>query len=321
MRLLVLGGTSFVGRHLVQAALDDGHAVTVFHRGRTNPDLFSQVERRLGDRSTGNLEALRDGGWDATVDVSAYVPRHVEQALAALDGREGHYVLVSSISAYDPAVATTHESSPTYAEPDPATEQVTAQSYGPLKAACERQAIRSLAPQSPAIVRPTFVAGPHDPTDRFTYWARVVSEGGPVPLAWPDVPVQVIDARDLAAFMLRLATTASSGAFDAVGPFAPLRDMLTAMAPPDVEVDLVDVGPERLDAAGVTLPLVDGDPASVPLMTRPGTAARGAGLTPRGFRDTARDTAAWDESRGRPPLRVGPSPAQRAELLRGEVVS
>ena len=315
MRLLVLGGTSFVGRHLVQAALDEGHAVTVFHRGRTNPDLFPDVERRLGDRARGDLDALRDGRWDATVDVSAYVPRHVAEALAALDGRQGHYVLVSSISAYDPATATTDEGSPPYGEPDPDTEHVTAESYGPLKAACERQALRSLTPVTPAIVRPTFVVGPHDPTDRFTYWARVVAEGGQVPLAWPDAPLQVIDVRDLGAFMLTLAIRRSSGAFDAVGPFGSLEDMLTAMLPREADTTLVDVGPESLDAAGVALPMVDGDPASVPLMTRPGSRAGDAGLHCRGLRETARDTVAWDIERGSPELRVGPSAAQRAALL------
>ena len=315
MRLLVLGGTSFVGRHLVQAALDAGHTVTLVHRGRTNPDLFPDVERRLADRSSGHLDALGDGRWDATVDVSAYVPRHVEQALAALDGRQGHYVLVSSISAYDPSVATTDEGSPTYSEPDPETEQVTAEAYGPLKAACERQALRLLAPRRPAIVRPTFVVGPHDPTDRFSYWARVVAEGGQVPLAWPEAPLQVIDARDLAAFMLAVTTSGAGGAFDAVGPFAPLRDQLAAMVPPGVASEVVDVGPERLDAVGVALPMVDGDPSSVPLMTRPGSRAVEAGLRCRGIAETAHDTIAWDIERGSPDLRVGPSAAERAALL------
>jgi 2'-hydroxyisoflavone reductase len=320
MRLLVLGGTSFVGRHLVQTALDEGHTVTVFHRGRTNPDLFPQVEHRRGDRSTGDLASLRDGRWDATVDVSAYVPAHVTQALAALDGRQGHYVLVSSISAYDPATATADEGSPTYSAPDPDTEQVTAETYGPLKAACERHAVRSPAASSVAIVRPTFVVGPHDPTDRFTYWARVVAHGGQVPLAWPDAPVQVIDARDLGDFLLGLAASGTAGAFDAVGPFAPLRDLLAAMVPPGVHTDLVDVGAERLEAAGVVLPLVDGDPASIPLMSRPGSRAMDAGLRCRSLSATARDTVAWDTERGTPELRVGPSPAQRAVLLAGDPI-
>lgn len=321
MRLLVLGGTSFVGRHLVEAALERGHLVTLYHRGRTNPGLFPQAEHRYGDRTSGDYSALATGAWDATVDVSAYVPRHVDQALQALDGRHGHYVLVSSVSAYDPALATRDEGSPRYSPPGPDTEAVDAETYGPLKAACERVAERRLDPLGPAphglaIVRPTFVVGPYDPTDRFTYWARVMAGGGRVPVAWPDAPVQVIDARDLARFMLRLATTATSGVFDAVGPYGTLTRMLADMSVPERPCELVDVGSDALDAAGVSLPLIDGDPASRPLMTRLGDRAIGAGLTVRSLAETARDTVAWDVHRGRPALRVGPDEAQRAALIR-----
>jgi 2'-hydroxyisoflavone reductase len=157
--------------------------------------------------------------------------------------------------------------------------------------------------------------GPHDPTDRFTYWARVMDEGGRVPLAWPDAPVQLIDARDLAAFMLGLVETATAGSFDAVGPYAPLHRLLTQIAHPDRPYALVDVGPDRLSQAGVTLPMVDGDPASVPLMTRPGGRAVAAGLTTRALHETAHDIVAWDLRRGRPPLVAGPTPEQRAALL------
>ena len=315
MRLLVLGGTSFVGRHLVDAALTRGHDVTLFHRGRTNPSLFGAAEHRHGDRTTGDYSALGEGSWDATVDVTAYVPRHVDEAVSTLDGRHGHYVLVSSISAYDPAQATRDETAPRHPEPAPDTETITAATYGPLKAACERRVEDQLAVDTWTVVRPTFVVGPYDPTDRFTFWARDMDEGGPVPLAWPDSPVQVIDARDLAAFMLGLAESATPGSFDAVGPHAPLRRMLADLAPPDRTYELIDVGPERLAEAGVTLPMVDGDPDSVPLMTRPGARATAAGLTTRALRETARDTVAWDGGRGRPPLIAGPTQAQRAALL------
>jgi 2'-hydroxyisoflavone reductase len=315
MRLLVLGGTSFVGRHLVDAALAHGHEVTLFHRGRTNPHLFTDAEHRPGDRATGDYASLAEGGWDATVDVTAYVPRHVDQALDVLANRAGHYVLVSSVSAYDPARATPDEDSPRHAGPDPDTEQVTAETYGPLKAACERHVEDRLPDGTWAIVRPTYVVGPHDPTDRFTYWARVMDDGGRVPLAWPDAPLQVVDARDLAAFMLRLAESRRPGRFDGVGPHGPLREMLAELANPDHPYELVDVGAQRLAAERVTLPMVDGDPAAVPLMTRPGERARAAGLRTRPVAQTARDTVAWDRERGRPALSVGPAPEQRAALL------
>lgn len=317
MRILVLGGTSFVGRHLVEAALEHGHQVTLFHRGRTNPHLFPQAEHLLGDRDSGDYAALADGRWNATVDVSAYVPRHVEQALDALDGRHGHYVLVSSVSAYDPTVATRDEGSARYSPPGPDTEQVTADTYGPLKAACERAAERRTEPGGLAIVRPTFVVGPHDPTDRFTYWARVMAHGGRVPVAWPDEPVQVIDVRDLAQFMLRLATTPTGGVVDAVGPHAPLAAFLADLSVDTRPYELVDVGPDRLLEVGVELPLLDGDPASRALMTRLGDRALAAGLQVRSLRMTARDTVAWDVRRGRPALRAGPDASQRAALLEG----
>jgi 2'-hydroxyisoflavone reductase len=315
MRVLVLGGTSFVGRHLVDVALARGHDVTLFHRGRTNPSLFGAAEHRHGDRTTGDYASLGEGSWDATIDVTAYVPRHADEAMSALEGRHGHYVLVSSISAYDPARATRDESAPQHPEPAPDTETITAATYGPLKAACERRVETRLAADSWAVVRPTFVVGPHDPTDRFTFWGRVMAEGGRVPVAWPDAPVQVIDARDLAAFMLGLVETATAGPFDAVGPYAPLHRMLAQIAHRDRPYELVDVGPDRLMQAGVTLPMVDGDPASVPLMTRPGERARAAGLTTRPLHETAHDTVAWDLRRGRPPLLAGPTPEQRAALL------
>lgn len=314
MRLLVLGGTSFVGRHLVENALEDGNEVTLFHRGRTNPHLFSEAEHRHGDRSTGDYASLASGVWDATVDVTAYLPRHVDEALDALDGRQGHYVLISSVSAYDPTVATPDEGSPRYAPPAPQTDTIDAETYGPLKAACERHAESRLGTAGVAVVRPTYVAGPHDPTDRFTYWARLMAAGGRVPVVWPDEPVQVIDVRDLAAFLLRLAATQTAGVFDAVGPFGALRELLDDLAVPEHPYDLVDVT-ASLDPGSAAFPLVQGDPADRPLMTRAGERALAAGLRVRSLRETARDTVAWDEQRGRPELGVGPDAASRAALL------
>lgn len=315
MRLLVLGGTSFVGRHLVETALAHGHRLTLFHRGVTNPRLFPQAEHRHGDRTSGDYASLSEGRWDATVDVSAYVPRHVEQALGMLGGRLGHYVLVSSVSAYDPRRATRDEDSPRHPRPEPDTEVIDAQTYGPLKAACERVAEQRLGPSGAALVRPTFVVGPHDPTDRFTYWARLMAGGGRVPIAWPDEPLQVIDVRDLAAFMLTLATTKTRGVYDAVGPYARLSSFLADLSVPERPHELVDVGAQALTAAGVTLPMVDGDPQRRPLMTRPGQRSVDAGLHTRSLQRTARDTVAWDVQRGHPELRVGPTPDQRAALV------
>jgi 2'-hydroxyisoflavone reductase len=153
VRLLFIGGTSFIGRHAVELAVDDGHEVTVFHRGRTNPGLLAgKIDHRLGDRDAGDYASIDEGvWWDAVIDVSAYVPRHVHQLADVLGGRAGHYVQVSSVSAYDPAQATVHEDSPLYEDPAAGIEDVSA-FYGPLKAACERAAAARFG--EVALVRP-----------------------------------------------------------------------------------------------------------------------------------------------------------------------
>ena len=182
MRLLFIGGTSFVGRHAVELALEGGHDVTVFHRGRTNPGLFAgRIDHRLGDRETSDYTAI-DGGetWDAVIDVCAYVPRHVHQLADVLASRCGHYVQVSSVSAYEPTRATVYEDSPLHDDPPVETEDATG-FYGPLKAACERAALVRFP--TAAIVRPAYVCGPYDPEDNFTYWARRMSDGGDVVVA------------------------------------------------------------------------------------------------------------------------------------------
>lgn len=192
MRLLVLGGTRFVGRHVVEAALERGHDVALFNRGQTNADLFPAAEALLGDRSAGDVAALAGERFDATIDVSGYTPRDVEVILAA--GAElGHYVFVSTISVhYD-------------------------SEYGRQKLLAE-----GALPDGASIVRPGIVAGQHDHTERFTYWARRLARGERLVAGDPEQPVQVIDARDLAAFLVDLAETAQAGTFTAVGPEQPL---------------------------------------------------------------------------------------------------
>ena len=199
VRLLVIGGTSFVGRHVVELAVAQGDEVAVFHRGRTNPDLLEgQVRHLVGDRDTGDYRALSGSeAWDAVLDVTAYRPRHVHQLADALGGRVGHYVQVSSVSAYDPARATVFEDSPLHADPSDDAEEGGPGTYGPLKAACERAALLRFGPAATAIVRPAYVCGPHDNEDSFTYWVRRMAEGGDVVVRDAAAPMQIIDVRDL----------------------------------------------------------------------------------------------------------------------------
>lgn len=314
MRLLVLGGTSFIGRHIVEAALAADHDVTVFNRGRTNPDLFPDADRRAGDRAHGDYASLGQGRWDATVDVSAYVPRAVEQFLTSVGDRSGHYVQVSSVAAYDVDRATPDEDAPIWSAPGPDTEEITAQTYGPLKAACEHEAGR-LLPNGFAVVRPTFVAGPWDNTDRFTWWARRMGQGGRIPFAWPDTPLQIVDVRDLAILLLACAADGAIGSFDACGPSHPQREFLDLIAAPGVAYELVDVGGEALTRNEVTLPLFTGHPSAAVMRNRPAPRARSLGLSPRSVQQTAEATRVWDAGQGMPGLAAGPSPEQEQQLL------
>jgi len=314
MRLLFVGGTSFVGRHAVEQAVEQGHAVTVFHRGRTNRGLLGdRIEHRFGDRATGDYSSI-DGAetWDAVIDVSAYVPRHVHQLADVLAARCGHYVHVSSVSAYDPSQATVEEDSPLHADPPGASED-TSLHYGPLKAACERAATTRFP--SVAIVRPAYVCGPHDPEDSFTYWVRRMGDGGDVVVRDTAAPMQIIDVRDLGAFLLRCAATGAAGAFDGVGPFDSTASVLTEITPPDVAARLIEVDSATLAAAGIKLPMMLDDPNDAVISSRPGRLARAAGLSTRTVAETAAATRQWDDDRGRPPLTKGPTRQQERALL------
>jgi 2'-hydroxyisoflavone reductase len=314
MKLLFIGGTSFVGRHAVEQAVEHGHDVTVFHRGRTNPGLLGdRIGRRFGDRATGDYRSLDDAErWDALIDVSAYVPRHVHQLADVLAARCGHYVQVSSVSAYDPVQATVEEDSPLHADPPFPTEDTSAY-YGPLKAACERAATARF--DSVAIVRPAYVCGPYDPEDSFTYWARRMADGGDVIVRDKSAPMQIIDVRDLGAFLVCCATTGAEGAFDGVAPFAPTAAVLADITPPGVLARLVEVDSPTLSAAGIKLPMMLDDPNDAIISSRPGRLARAAGLTTRSVPETADATRRWDDERGRPPLTKGPSREQETALL------
>jgi 2'-hydroxyisoflavone reductase len=303
VRLLVLGGTKFLGRHAVAAALADGHEVTTFTRGRTNPDLFPEAEHLTGDRD-GGLDALRGREWDGVVDTSGYVPRVVRQSAELLRAAVQHYVFVSTISVY--------------AEPDelddPATENIE-QHYGALKRACER-VVEEVYGERSARVRAGLIVGPHDPTDRFTYWPRRLAAGGDVLAPGdPPQPLQVIDARDLAAWLVRLALDGPGGTFDATGEQTTLGAVLEQLRG---GAQLVWVDGQRVLDAGVQpwmeLPLwLPRD--AWELMERDVSAAVAAGLSFRPLEETARDTFEWDrtEPGDRPTL----TREKEAEVLRG----
>lgn len=315
MRILVLGGTSFVGRAIVTAALVYDADVTVFNRGRTGTDLFPQVARLVGDRDAGDYAALaRGAGWDAVVDVNGYHPRHVGQAMDALGDRAGRYVFVSSHAVYvrDGLAPGNDEDAPRRPANRTGTEELTDETYGPLKVACEDD-VRARYGDRATIVRPGKVCGPHDNQDTFTYWVRRAARGGRVALpADPAQPVQVVDVRDLAELVVRLVADDRAGAYNAVGPAEPttLGGLIaTCAAAAGTTVELVEVPAE---AATPMFPLVRG---YWPGQQRSAARARAAGMPATPLARTAADVLAWDRERGEPPLPRGYTPEQEADVL------
>lgn len=301
MKLLILGGTKFLGRHAVDSALVAGHEVTIFTRGQTNPELFPEVEHLQGDRD-GDLAALEGRAWDGVVDTSGYVPRVVRQSAELLRDTVARYVFVSSISVYDDFSRPIDESTAVAQLEDPATEEVM-EHYGALKAACET-VIEEVFGDRGANVRAGLIVGPYDPTDRFTYWPRRLAAGGEVlGPADPGAPVQFVDARDLAAWLVKLALEGPGGVFNATGPaepltFAELLERSRAAIGADGRVrwideqTLLDAGVEAWSELPLWLP---GDDYAG--MARADTRrARTAGLAFRPLEETVVDTLAWDRT-------------------------
>jgi len=302
VRILILGGTLFVGRHLVEAAQERGHEVTLFNRGLTAPELHPGVETLRGDRASGDLDNLREGTWDAVVDTSARVPRWVRQAAALLADRVGHYAFVSSCSVYsDTTLPGTNEASPVHRLEDETTEDIaSAEVYGGLKVLCEREVERALPGRSLS-ARAGLVVGPYDMSGRFTYWVHRIARGGDVLAPEPrGQPVQLIHARDLADWLLDMAERGETGVYNATGPERPLtmERLLEAIVDETGSgARLIWVDEDYLVANGVEawsdLPLwlaPGGNPEVANFLAVDVSKALGAGLTFRPLAQTIRDT-------------------------------
>ncbi|XAL99115.1 NAD-dependent epimerase/dehydratase family protein [Phycisphaeraceae bacterium D3-23] len=301
LRLLILGGTGFLGPHQVRYAQQRGHTVTLFNRGRTNPHLFPGVEKLVGDRND-DLAALENREFDAVIDNSANIPRWVRQSCDILQGNIGSYQYVSSISAYaahdTPGM---DEDSPVGTLDDPTLERVTGATYGPLKAYCELAA-RDAYPDTHIVVRPGLIVGPGDPTGRFTYWPVRIDRGGEtIAPGHPDDPVQFIDARDLARFQVKLAEDGATGTYNATGPNTALSvaEMLygiRAVTTSDVDFTWVDadfLAQHNVSPWGnlpVWVPPTDGMAGFGSISIQ---RAIDAGLRSRPLADVASDTLAW----------------------------
>ena len=321
-RALVLGGTEFIGVHLVETLVTSGWRVSLFNRGVTRPEAFAELDHLRGDRG-GDVSALAGDGWDVAFDLSAFHPDHVSRTAEHLAGACEHYVLVSSISAYASMSSRGIDEDAPLAKIDgPVPDEVDNASYGPLKALCEERAVELYA--STTIVRPTIVAGPLDPTDRFTYWVQRLSEPGRHVLP-PDLreAVQYIDARDLAAWMVHLGGERVSGAFNAAAqplPFDQFTQAISEVA--GVPLRPIQLTPEQLAAEGVRpwvdlplwLPPEDTDVSGMFGIST--TRAAQAGLRTRPLEETVRDTLAWLRQRDSTGLRTGLGREREAELVK-----
>ncbi len=325
--LLILGGTSFLGPQLVEAAKKKGWTLTLFNRGKTNPHLFPDVEKLHGDRKV-DLSALQGRKWDAVVDTSGYFPKDVAASAAVLSTNVGLYVFVSTISVYaDSSKPGGDESAPVATTPDPAADKVTGENYGALKALCEKAAETAM-PGKVMVVRPGLIVGPGDPSDRFTYWPVRVARGGEV-LApgTPGDPVQIIDVRDLAEWTIAMVQKRATGVYNATGPREKLGmgAMLAACkeaSGSDATFTWADEKTlEELKVAPwgdmpVWLPTT-GETAGASLVSASRAIAQG--LTFRPIRATAKETLEWwrtlpEERRSK--LKSGLTPEREAAALK-----
>ena len=325
MRLLVLGGTKFLGRAAVESALERGHEVTLFNRGETNPELFPQAERLRGDRD-GDLSTLEGREWDAVIDPSGFVPRVLRASAELLRDAVGHYVFVSSISVYrEPYEPDFDEGAPVF-EVEPRTEEVL-EEYAELKAACERL-LTEVLPGSHASVRAGLIVGPHDPTGRFTYWPLRVAQGGDVLAPVPaERRVQFVDARDLGEWLVHVAEERTAGTFNAVRPAEPFSDLLEVcreVSGNDARFVWVDESflLEREVGQWMELPLWLAG-AEAAFIQADVSRAVTAGLRFRPVAETVADTLAWARETGAPLVletdrlgAAGMQPEREAELLR-----
>ena len=325
MKLLVLGGTKFLGRHVVETALARGDEVTIFNRGLHNAELYPEVEKLRGDRD-GGLDVLRGRRWDAVVDTSGYVPRVVRASAEALADAVDLYVFISSMSVYADSRRPNDEGSPVGKLADETVEEVTGETYGPLKALCERAAESALRGRV-LNVRAGLIVGPYDPTGRFTYWTERVARGGEVLAPAPrERQIQFVDARDLAAWILRMIDARRAGVFNATGPDYALTMEGFLEACRDAsgsdarftwvdEKFLLDNGVEAWGELPLWLP--ESDEQHRFFLAQNCERAFDAGLAFRPVADTARDTLAWQRA-GSPGIAANAPNSVQAHTLKPE---
>ncbi|GCE29192.1 hypothetical protein KDA_46760 [Dictyobacter alpinus] len=323
MRLLLFGGTGFLGRHLVQTALEHQHTVTLFNRGQTHPELFPHVEQLHGDRKS-DLQVLHGRTWDAVIDSNGQNPLQVRESASLLAESTQHYTFISTTSVYaDYTVSPIDERSPVCKLEDPTSEDTTPETYGARKALCEQYAEQAL-PNRVLVIRPGLIVGPHDPTDRFTYWPHRIAQGGQVLAPGdPEQPVQFIDVRDLAAWSIAMVEARQIGVYNAKGPDGPLpiRQFLERcreVSDREAQFEWLD---EQFLLKHEVMPYLQ-LPLWVPseMVGFPRVDCRKAitaGLRFRSLAETIQDTFVWDKTRSTDyVLRAGLTSEQEQQLLR-----
>jgi 2'-hydroxyisoflavone reductase len=325
MKILILGGTVFLGRALVEAALKKGHTLTLFNRGQSNPGLFPEVEKIFGDRK-GDLDVLGGRDWDVVIDTCGYIPRLVNQSIEFLKESVNHYVFISTCSVYaDTSQPGIDENAPV-SKLIEETEEVNGETYGPLKALCE-QAAEQAMPGQVLVLRPGLIVGPYDPSDRFTYWPHRIAQGGEVLAPGrPERVVQFIDVRDLAEWIIRMVEAKKTGIYNALGPEVPLtmEDLLECcknVSKSNAQFTWVDETFLKDQHVGewIEIPLwiADSDPANRGFFEFNFEKALSTGLTFRPLIDTVGATLHWDVTReGNRLWRAGLSPQREKELLK-----
>lgn len=329
MNILIIGGSRFLGRHLADSALTRGNQVTLFNRGKTDPNLFPQLEAIIGDREYDIVKLTQAGRvWDAVIDTCGYIPRIVHESAIGLERSVGRYVFISSISVYPHS--SLHkigidESDPVDKLKNESIEEITGETYGPLKALCEKTVL-DLYGERGLVVRPGLIVGPNDPTDRFTYWPVRIAKGGDV-LApeKPEVAVQIIDVRDLSEFIIKLIESNASGIYNVTGPdyeltFGTLLETCKRVSGSNANIRWAPVeflNQNKVEAWSDMPVWVPDNEENAGFSRVNVSKAILAGVEFRPLTDTVRDTIAWAGTR--PPeheWRAGLKPEREQELLK-----
>jgi 2'-hydroxyisoflavone reductase len=324
MKILVLGGTSFVGRHFVELAVSEGHEMTLFHRGKTGSDLFPNCEHILGDRST-DLDNLAGRKWDAVVDTSGYLPGVVRASAAFLKDKVERYLFISTLSVYEGWDGAKRDESGNLQTIESEDADVGPETYGPFKVLCE-QAVEAVYGERSTILRPGLIFGPYDPTNRFPYWVeRFATQEKVLVPDRLDQPTQQVDARDLGLFILKCLNDDLAGTYNVCGPDDPrtLGDLFADCEWLQAGTQSVLASQDFLKAEDVEpgrdLPLVmPFDGSHDTLMQVDAGKAINAGLTFRHWSETTLDTWHWIQAEG---LSAGRSPGPLSKEREAELIA